>query len=318
MTAGNTRLDRRSFVKGAAMASALVAAGLAGSPLALAEEAAEEGAEGDAAEETVEIDYREVDVKELAANGANIAHATTYGVYEMEGDALDSAIKCDLYYDLDEEDVVYVEFEEALLPFSPAGGATGWGLLDEETVAELGDAAIVLEDGTAYPLYFQIGDVLWTGAATDGAQILDADGNAVADVEIGTKASIDHGVGFWPSPLTFPGNIQLLENYVDDYGTGYDYAPDGSDIVKNDDGVWVVCDTATGATLAGAPNYLNLMKEAVEAIEAGDYELVGAQAENEDKAATDEAAADDKAAEDADAVEDEAAEEASEDEKDNA
>ena len=354
MTAGNTRLDRRSFVKGAAMASALVAAGLAGSPLALAEEAAEEGAEGDAAEETVEIDYREVDVKELAANGANIAHATTYGVYEMEGDALDSAIKCDLYYDLDEEDVVYVEFEEALLPFSPAGGATGWGLLDEETVAELAPAAIVLADGTAYPMYFQIGDVLWTGAATDdgsieytadidgtetefvayvadaeggawyhdamadGAQILDADGNAVADVEIGTKASIDHGVGFWPSPLTFPGNIQLLENYVDDYGTGYDYAPDGSDIVKNDDGVWVVCDTATGATLAGAPNYLNLMKEAVEAIEAGDYELVGAQAENEDKAATDEAAADDKAAEDADAVEDEAAAEASEDEKDNA
>lgn len=313
-------LDRRSFVRRAAVAAGLAALGVAGSRtgLALADGADAPAADEEGAE-SVEIDYRETDVEALAADGANIAHATVYGAYEMEGDALDSAIKCDVYYDLDEEKVVDVEFEEALLPFSPAGGATGWGLLDEDTAAELGDAAITLEDGTAYPMYFQIGDLVWTGAATDdggieytadidgtetefvdyvsgaeggawyhdnradGAQILDADGNAVATVEIGTKESIGHGVDFWASPITFPGNIQLLKNYVYDYGTEYDYEPDGDDVEKNDDGVWVVCDTVTGATIAGAPNYLNLMKEGVDAVAAGDYELVGADGENDAK-----------------------------------
>ena len=56
----------------------------------------------------------------------------------MEGDALDSSIECDLYYDLNKEDVVRIDFEEELLPSALAGGCTGWGLLDDDTVAKLG------------------------------------------------------------------------------------------------------------------------------------------------------------------------------------
>ena len=107
-----------------------------------------------------------------------------------------------------------------------------------------------------------------------GAPLLDAAGASVATVEIGTKESIGHGVGFWPSPITFPGNIELIKNYVYDNGVNYDYAPDGGDIVKNEDGVWTVADTVTGATLAGTPNYFNMIKAACEQIAAGNYTTV--------------------------------------------
>ena len=110
-------------------------------------------------------------------------------------------------------------------------------------------------------------------AMIPGVWLLNAAGETVATVEIGTKASIEHGVGFWPSELKFPGNIELIKNYVYDNGVTYDYAPN-ADMVQNEQGQWVVADVVTGATLAGVPNYLNLVKEAVEAIEAGTYEEV--------------------------------------------
>lgn len=259
-------------------------------------------------EAAVEIDYRDIDVDALVAGGANIVYATTYGVYNMEGESPDSSIKADVYYDLDSEDVVYIEFEEALLPYS-AGGASGWGVLDEDTVSALGDDVIALESAT-YPMYFEVGGVQWTGAEDgnggiaytaeidgeevdflsyvstaeggawyhdsmgDGAALLTADGEEAATVEIGTKASINHGVDFWPSSITFPGNLELIKNYVYDNGVNYDYAPDGDDIAQNEDGQWVVADVVTGATLAGTPNYLNLVKEAVDEIAAGNYTTV--------------------------------------------
>ena len=70
------------------------------------------------------------------------------------------------------------------------------------------------------------------------------------------------------------GNIELIKNYVYDHGVNYDYAPDGGDIAKNADGVWTVADAVTGATLAGTPNYFNLIKEAVDQIAAGNYTTV--------------------------------------------
>ena len=82
-----------------------------------------------------------------------------------------------------------------------------------------------------------------------GAQLLNAAGESVATVEIGTKESIGHGVGFWPSPITFPGNIERIKEFIYENGVDYDYAPNDS-IVKNADGVWTVCDTVTGATMA--------------------------------------------------------------------
>ncbi len=272
-----------------------------------AETAAETEAETET-EAAVEVEYRDIDVDALVAEGANIVYATSYGIYSMEGDAVDSAIKAVVYYDLDSEDVVYIEFEEALLPYA-ASGATGWGLLDEDTAAALGDDVIALESGS-YPMYFEVGGIQWTGAAdenggitytaeidgeevdflsyvstaeggawyhdnmADGAVLLTADGEEAATVEIGTKASINHGVDFWPSSITFPGNLELIKNYVYDNGVNYDYAPDGDDMVQNEDGQWVVADVVTGATLAGTPNYLNLVKEAVDEITAGNYTAV--------------------------------------------
>ena len=252
----------------------------------------------------VEIDYRDIDVQALISSGANIVHTDIYGIYNLEGDAVDSAIKADVYYDLDKDTVVRIDFEEALIPYS-LGGAEGWGLLDEETAAALGEATVTLESGV-YPMYFELAGITWTGAESDGgvtytaqingesqdfinyittkeggawyhdhisegASLLDADGQTVSTVQIGTKASIGHGVDFWMSPITFPGNIELIKNYIYDYGVSYDYAPAGNDIVKNDDGQWVVADVVTGATLAGAPNYFNLVKAACEQIAAGDY-----------------------------------------------
>ncbi len=253
------------------------------------------------------IDYRDIDVEAMVAAGQTIVYADTYGVYSMEGDAVDSSIKTTVYCDLDTGDVVYIEFEEALIPYS-LGGAAGWGILDEDVAALLGDDVLTADTGT-YPLYFSLGGLTWTGALSDGdviytaevngeeeeliayvstpeggawyhdsrtegADILTADGETVANIEIGTKASIGHGVSFWASAITFPGNLERIKNYVYDYGTDYDYAPDGDDMEKNEDGVWVVADVVTGATLAGTPNYLNLIKEACEAIEAGEYTVL--------------------------------------------
>lgn len=301
-------LDRRTFVRRAIATGGLAAiVCLTGSNhAALAAEAG--SAAGDSADaDTPDIDWRKTDVNDLVENGANIALATTYGIYSMEGDSVDSAIACDVYYDLDKQAIVDIEFEETLLPFS-IGGADAWAAVDEETTAKLGDAVLTVGD-VHYAKSFAIDGVTWEGtldgdtvtytadidgsqvsfldyvatpeggawyrdARAQGAELLGADGSVAATVEIGTKESINHGVDFWASPITFPGNIQLIKNYLYDYGTEYAYEPDGDDIAKNDDGVWVVCDTVTGATINGAPNYFNLAKEAVENIKAGEYELV--------------------------------------------
>lgn len=217
----------------------------------------------------------------------NVAQATVYGVYTMEGDAVDSAIRTVVTYDLDQDKVVNIDFDEALLPCAK-GGAEGWAVVD-------GKAAVA----------FIVGGVTWTGAEKDGstvytanidgeekefisyvgtqaggawyyankdqgAQLLNEAGEVVATVSIETKASIEHGVHFWVSPITFPGNIELIKEYIYENGVNYGYAPESGDMVKNADGVWTVCDTVTGATLAGAPNYFNLVKQACEQIKGGE------------------------------------------------
>lgn len=215
------------------------------------------------------------------------AVATAYGVYSMEGDAVDSAIRAVVTYDLEQNKVVDIDFDEALLPCAQ-GGAEGWAVVEEKPAAG-----------------FIVGDVTWTGAEKDGttvytatidgekkefisyvgtqaggawyyankdqgAQLLDEAGAVVSTVSIETKESIEHGVHFWVSPITFPGNIERIKEFIYENGVNYDYAPNDS-IVKNADGVWTVCDTVTGATLAGTPNYLNLVKLACEEIAAGNY-----------------------------------------------
>ena len=203
----------------------------------------------------VEIEYRDIDVAALVQGGANIVRTTVYGVYDMEGEHPDSAIRGVVYYDMGEKKVVRIDFDEALIPFS-VSGAEGWAILSEENAAALGDAVIALEKGS-YPKSFTLGGLVWNGSEREGAVrytaqvegqetefvdyvatqaggdwyyanldegagLLNAAGEAVAAVEIGTKASIEHGVGFWPSELKFPGNIELIENYVCDNGVTYD------------------------------------------------------------------------------------------------
>ncbi len=222
--------------------------------------------------------------------GGRTVQATVYGVYNMEGDAVDSAIRAVVTYDLDKDKVVNIDFDEALLPRAQ-GGAEGWAVVD-------GKAASA----------FVVGGVTWTGEEKDGstvytaniggeekefisyvgtqdggawyyankdqgAQLLDADGKVAATVSIETKESIEHGVHFWASPITFPGNIERIKNFIYENGVNYDYAPN-SNIAKNEDGQWVVNDAVTGATLNGAPNYLNLVKQACDKIAAGEYTVV--------------------------------------------
>ena len=308
----NASTTRRGFVAaGAACGLAALAAGTLCSRAFAAEKAeapASEAPAGDA-QESVDVDYRQVDVDELVEGGADIVSASAFGVYCLEGESPDSAIEVDAYYDLDKKAVVDLVIEEVLLPFS-VGGASGWGILDEDVATKLGEAALTASDDNAYPAHFALGGISWEGeldadkavtytsdidGATqefvayvsgeeggawyhacyqDGADVLDADGKVAAHVEVGTKSSIRHGLDFWMSPITFPGNIQLIKNYVYDNGCAYGYLPDSGDAVKNDDGYWVICDTVSGATLAGTPNYLNLIKTAVDKIEAGEYETV--------------------------------------------
>mgnify|MGYP004466626571 FL=1 len=90
------------------------------------------------------------------------------------------------------------------------------------------------------------------------ATLLNAQGEAAAEVEIGTKASIEHGVAFWPSDIKFPGNIERIENYLTENGVNYTE----DQIAKGEDGVWAVADVTTAATLAGTKNYLLIAQRA--------------------------------------------------------
>lgn len=221
---------------------------------------------------------------------AALAEASTgvaYGVYSLEGESPDSLIRVTLT--CEGEKVTAAQIDEKLLPYS-VGGAQGWAELSEENAALLGDA--VLEaNGKKYPASFALDGVTFTGAAgetgivytgsvegadvalmdyictdeggawyfaCETAQLLSAAGEAVADVEIGTKASIEHGVGFWPSEITFPGNIERIGAYLVENGTAYEM----DDVKKGEDGAWAVADVTTGATLAGTPNYLRIAKDA--------------------------------------------------------
>ncbi|WP_370774623.1 hypothetical protein [Holdemania massiliensis] len=248
------------------------------------------------------VEYRNIEIEKLAAEGMKMSFATVYGIYNQEGDAVDSSIQTTVYVNDETQEVVYIDVEEALLPVT-AAGAEGWAVLTDESAAALGDAILTVGE-IQVPAAFELNGLVWTGTVQNDqvtytsvvngadmefmeyittqeggawyhanlaqpARLLDSEGKPVVEIKIGTKASIEHGVGFWPSPITFPGNIELIKNYVYDHGTNYGTYPENTDIVKNEAGEWVVADVTTGATLAGTPNYLNLIKQASELIAAG-------------------------------------------------
>ena len=221
---------------------------------------------------------------------AETAQGVAYGVYCQEGESPDSLIRVTLT--CEDGKVTAAQIDEKLIPVS-RGGAEGWAELTEETKAVLGEAVLEV-NGKAYPQRFVLEGVTFSGAADEQgsvtytgdvngqetalmdyictdeggawyfacemAELLGADGAVVAEVAIGTKASIGHGVAFWPSELKFPGNIERICAYLVEHGTAYEAA----DFAKGEDGAWMVADVTTGATLAGTPNYLLLAKEAYE------------------------------------------------------
>lgn len=219
---------------------------------------------------------------------AQTATGVAYGIYSMEGEHADSLIRMTLT--CEDGAVTAAQIDEKLIP-ATVGGAAGWAVLSEETAALLGDA-VIDANGTKYPASFALDGVTFTGAADESygvaytgavngadvalmdyictdeggawyfaceqAELLDATGACVATAEIGTKESIGHGVGFWPSEIKYPGNIERICAFLVANGVGYE----GDAIAMGEDGAWAVADVTTGATLAGAPNYLLLAKQA--------------------------------------------------------
>lgn len=230
----------------------------------------------------------------VSVSGAALAEqGVAYGVYHQAGEHPDSLIRVTM--DCDGELVTGAQIDEKLIPYT-VSGAEGWAELDDETAAKLGDAVLEV-NGKKYPASFELGSVVFTGAASEEelvytgdvngetvdlmdyictdeggawyydsavAKLLDAQGNEAAEIEIGTKASIQHGVAFWTSEITFPGNIERIENYLTENGVNYTE----DQIVKGEDGAWEVADVTTGATLAGTKNYLLIAQQAYEKAQA--------------------------------------------------
>lgn len=94
-----------------------------------------------ASAEPTTVDYRDIDVQQLAKEGMKLTCASVYGVYNQEGDSVDSSIAATVYVNDETKEVVFIDFVEALLPVS-AGGADGWAILDDEKAETLGGAVI--------------------------------------------------------------------------------------------------------------------------------------------------------------------------------
>lgn len=216
----------------------------------------------------------------LTATVALAEQGVAYGVYSMEGEAMDSLIRATV--DMDGDKITAVDFDEKLVPIA-FGGAEGWAQVDADTIAKLGSAVVTVND-KAYPASVAIDGIVWTIGedlsmtsekgefvayvctneggdwyfAQESADLLNDAGEVACTVAIGTKESIEHGVHFWMSDLLFPGNIAALEAFVVDNGVAYTL----EDMALGENG-WTVADVATGATLAGTPNYLLLAQKAV-------------------------------------------------------
>lgn len=98
-----------------------------------------------------------------------------------------------------------------------------------------------------------------------------ADAENVAFVyEMEYKESTGHGVSFWSSPITFPGNIELLKQFAQETGFSYDYYADGG-LSQNEDGYWQTPDAVSGATIEEGCTYLDMLKTLYDRIQAGEY-----------------------------------------------
>lgn len=121
----------------------------------------------------------------------------------------------------------------------------------------------------------------WYIDATDGkdcylltsdeaAASADAD-NVASTYTMEYKEGDGHGVDFWSSPITFPGNMQLLKEFAEQTNFSYDYYADGG-LTQNADGYWKTADAVSGATIAEGCTYLDMLKTLYDRIQNGEYE----------------------------------------------
>lgn len=121
----------------------------------------------------------------------------------------------------------------------------------------------------------------WYIDATDGkdcylltsdeaAASADAD-NVASTYTMEYKEGDGHGVDFWSSPITFPGNMQLLKEFAEQTNFSYDYYADGG-LTQNADGYWQTTDAVSGATIAEGCTYLDMLKTLYDRIQNGEYE----------------------------------------------
>lgn len=121
----------------------------------------------------------------------------------------------------------------------------------------------------------------WYIDATDGkdcylltsdeaAASADAD-NVAATYTMEYKEGDGHGVDFWSSPITFPGNMQLLKEFAEQTNFSYDYYADGG-LTQNADGYWQTADAVSDATIAEGCTYLDMLKTLYDRIQNGEYE----------------------------------------------
>lgn len=116
-------------------------------------------------------------------------------------------------------------------------------------------------DASAQPAYILKGAQSVTSAD---------DENVAMTYQIEAKETNGHGTDFWPSPITFPGNMQAIKDFVLENGFDYDYYADGG-MTQNDEGYWQTPDAVSGATLAETPTYLDMLKTLYERIQNGEY-----------------------------------------------
>ena len=228
--------------------------------------------------------------------GSNIVMASTYGLYTKSADSdQDAVIKATLYWNEEDNTCFAIRFKEALTPWMDTGSTSGWACVqDADVLAKLGDAVIPFSAPateyseaveTNYAKCIQIGDIVWTGKwyidATDGkdcylltsdeaAASADAD-NVASTYTMEYKEGDGHGVDFWSSPITFPGNMQLLKEFAEQTNFSYDYYADGG-LTQNADGYWQTADAVSGATIAEGCTYLDMLKTLYDRIQNGEYE----------------------------------------------
>ena len=140
--------------------------------------------------------------------------------------------------------------------------------------AEIDGARVALNDyvrtdeGAAWYVDAALSDVYFLTNDTPAESAEDE--NVAYVYQITYKENNGHGVSYWMSDITFPGNMEAIKEFVTENGFGYDYYADGG-ITKNEDGYWETADAVSGATLDEAPSYLDALKTAYEMIQAGDY-----------------------------------------------